>query len=67
MKLLKLLSGTNSKCAQCTEECKQYKEVIIYSCPNFRRKVSNKKIGGTSKHGKNVLIALEVSNFTGRG
>ena len=30
------LSGINKKCQQCTESCKQWIQLIIVFCPNFR-------------------------------
>lgn len=32
------LKGTNSKCAQCKGECKQFKQVKVIICPNFSEK-----------------------------
>ena len=29
------LSGTNKKCIQCNQECKQYEQIKIHICPNF--------------------------------
>ncbi len=30
-----MLNGVNKKCLQCTEECKQFAQISIISCPNF--------------------------------
>ena len=32
------LSGVNKKCAQCLEECKQFKQVHIHQCPHYTPK-----------------------------
>ncbi len=34
------LDGTNKKCEQCQEKCKQWRQVTIIHCPFFRSKQS---------------------------
>ena len=36
-------SGVNKRCAQCREECKQFKQVAIHCCPNYVKKSETKK------------------------
>ena len=33
------LNGVNKLCAQCIHECKQWKQVLVISCPNFESKL----------------------------
>jgi hypothetical protein len=30
------LSGTNAKCVQCSKDCKQWSQVVVVHCPNFK-------------------------------
>ena len=31
-----MLSGTNKLCAQCSGKCKQWSEVTVVKCPNYK-------------------------------
>ena len=31
-----VLDGVNKKCQQCSGECKQYAQVVVCYCPNFK-------------------------------
>ena len=37
------LSGVNKKCASCTKDCKQYKQVTIVYCPNYKAKAQTEE------------------------
>ena len=31
-----MLSGINKLCSQCKEKCKQFSQVVVVRCPNFK-------------------------------
>jgi len=48
-------TGVNTKCAQCTKKCKQFKNVTVVYCPNFVSVASNKQSPGNLQAGDNRL------------
>ncbi len=54
------LSGINRKCAQCINTCKQYEQVSIIACPNFRGRSLSAKKHSTSKLGKTPTMPQDV-------
>ena len=43
MRIKSLLFGVNAKCGQCTGSCKQFKQVVVVYCPNFKSIMSDCK------------------------
>lgn len=37
------LTGTNKLCQQCTNTCKQFKQVVVAYCPDFKSRYERKK------------------------
>lgn len=62
MRKKKLLYGVNSKCAQCTEQCKQFKQVKVIYCPHFKPVVSNSKKEVPFKHKESSQMLPDALN-----
>lgn len=40
-----MLDGINKLCEQCTQECKQFKQLKVIYCPNYSSNQANTKQG----------------------
>jgi len=63
MRRKKLLYGVNSKCAQCTEKCRQYKQVKVVYCPFFNSTVCNTESEIPSNQEKSPNIRRKGHNL----
>ena len=54
MRRKELLFGVNPKCAQCTQDCRQFLQINIWYCPNFISVVSNKERDIPCEHKKDA-------------
>ena len=57
------LSGVNEYCMTCEKKCKQWEQVIVCFCPNFKKLekgTRHTKIRAKSTQGKNEIKRFET-------
>jgi len=65
-----MLGGVNRKCRHCVEKCKQFEQVTVVYCPNYKKvpeKSIDLKTGGISTQSKIDESPSKERFFTDRG